>query len=682
MHVSAHPLKVCCAAILILILHSNPVAAVPPARVLTVNGDFERGLAGWATNGEVALDTSHLLEGKTSVRIGPGAGTIAQRIAIDGQNHVTLSALLHSDPTGSGELTLRFLDRNGKELMHLNSAEMKHGTDPDRIELYVKLHPLTASVEIVISKAGARGYLEAADISLGVYDEDDPALQTTENLDEAMRPFWMGNVISNEAVLMFARDGKPAIGTLMFTPTRIVSVTDYGSSVQYQEGSDFTVEGRTLICTPGSRMTQVRDAELQKGELAWNVLGEKQVLVTYEHTDAWTGPIQGYAGNHLPNTMRKLAAHEPLRIVAYGDSINFGVGSSRVLKIPPFQPPWIELFTRQLVKVWDDPAVMLYNSSQSGADSRWAKAMAGRMVATLSPDLVLIAFGQNNFWRISAVDFAANIASVMSTVRAKNPRAEFLLVSTMRFDPAYTAKQSYWDLVSQYVEKLRALTGEGVQLVDFTNISGAVFAAKAPKDCLNDPLHPDDYLSRWYAQSAVAAFVPPGSQDPWAVSGNRDRTAPDLDLKLVRGGHFRLRDHRGQPVLLAFVQTQPDAGAKNSSRALVPQLESMDRQYRAAGLEIVLIDETRLARPDVAAPRREVLLNTTYDWSVQVPLAEDPDANAASSYAVKAVPTVVLIDGSGQIRDRWIGGVHPGDLAATFQQVVGAPAEKGATKTH
>jgi hypothetical protein len=45
-----------------------------------------------------------------------------------------------------------------------------------------------------------------------------------------------------------------------------------------------------------------------------------------------------------------------------------------------------------------------------------------------------------------------------------------------------------------------------VQPVDFTSISGAVFAAKEPEDCLKDPLLPNDYLSRWYAQSMDAAL--------------------------------------------------------------------------------------------------------------------------------------------------------------------------------
>ena len=52
------------------------------------------------------------------------------------------------------------------------------------------------------------------------------------------------------------------------------------------------------------------------------------------------------------------------------------------------------------------------------------------------------------------------------------------------------------------------MSGPGVQFVDMTAISEAVYAAKKPKDCLNDPLHPNDFLARWYAQSLVAALDP------------------------------------------------------------------------------------------------------------------------------------------------------------------------------
>jgi lysophospholipase L1-like esterase len=130
------------------------------------------------------------------------------------------------------------------------------------------------------------------------------------------------------------------------------------------------------------------------------------------------------------------------------------------------------------------------------------------MVNSLNPDLVLIAFGQNDFWSISASSFAANIADITRTVRAQNPKAEFLLISPLRFDPAYTTNSEYWNTVGEYAKKLKAMTGPGVQFVDMTAISEWVYAAKKPKDCMNDPLHPNDYFARWYAQCLVAALDP------------------------------------------------------------------------------------------------------------------------------------------------------------------------------
>jgi lysophospholipase L1-like esterase len=189
--------------------------------------------------------------------------------------------------------------------------------------------------------------------------------------------------------------------------------------------------------------------------------------------------------------------------------------------MPPFLPPWPELFVRRLKVLYQDQQIQFYNSAQSGADSSWGKKYAGRMVASLNPDLVLIAFGQNDFWGVSAGSFASNIAEIMKTVRGQDPDAEFLLVSTMRFDPGYTSKAEYWNVVGEYAAKLKELRGPGVQFVDMTAISEWVYAAKKPKDCLNDPLHPNDYLARWYAQSLVAALDPTSGGVSASMSGSR-----------------------------------------------------------------------------------------------------------------------------------------------------------------
>jgi|GEM_PF-452699 len=526
-------------ACLFLIFQATLAASQDSSRNVIENGGFENGLSAWKVSGDVTLDKNAPLGKKASVRIGPGRGSVSQRIQVGPDNHLMSSAIIKSEPTGIAKMTVRFLDSNGNEVMILDSeTDMKSGAEPQKLSRYMKPHPFTASVEIVISKDSAPGYVIVNNVSLNLYEENDPKLKSTENLAEVMKPLWEGNTVSNEAVLMLAQDGKPASGTLMFKPMRILSVTDYGTTAHYQEGMDFTLDGRTLRCTANSRIPQVKDADLLKGELKWNVVGGKQALVTYEHNDAWTGPVQPYVGGLLPNTMQRLSAHEPLKVVAYGDSITFGIGSSRMLKIPPFQAPWIELFIQKLQQVYSDPSITLYNSSQSGADSNWAKSMTQKMVSSLNPDLVVIAFGQNDFWSVTADEFASNISSVIQTVRQKNPQAEFLLISTMRFDPAYSSKNAYWDVAGQYESRLRSLTGPGVQLVDFTTISGAVFAAKEPKDCLNDPLHPNDYLSRWYAQSAAAALTPAPDQKPALTAspehtgkkgvGDNDRTSSEV----------------------------------------------------------------------------------------------------------------------------------------------------------
>jgi lysophospholipase L1-like esterase len=500
------PLRVACAA--------DEIATV-------VNGGFEDGLTGWRITGNVILDTNTTLNGKASARIGPGAGSLMQRIETGSGNHFTMSATIQTQLTNGWFLAICFLDQHGREVMKVDTFTDLH---PDKQNLrkfghYMKVHPLTKWIEIVISKDNTPGFVSVDDVGIKMPDENAAALKPTWDLDQAMLPFWQGKTIYNEAVLMLSKDGKPATGQLMFRPTRIISVQDYGLATNYLEGRDYTVGGRTLTCAASSRMTQIRDEDLLKGELKWNQVGGDQVMVTYEHNDAWNYQLPAYVGDHLPGTMKKLQAHTPLKIVAYGDSITHGVGASRLSHIPPFLPPWAELFVHRLQTIYHDRDLALFNSAQSGADAYWAKTMASRMVASLNPDLVIIAFGQNDFWSYPADYYSNYIASVIKTVRAGNPAAEFLLVSTMRFDPEYTANTNYWKVVGEYSASLKSMAGPGVQLVDMTAISELVFGAKKPKDCVNDPLHPNDYLTRWYAQSLVAALDPASGQSPGSRRG-------------------------------------------------------------------------------------------------------------------------------------------------------------------
>jgi lysophospholipase L1-like esterase len=485
---------------------------------LVVNGGFEDGLAGWQTAGEVHLETNRPWAGKVSAVIGPGAGSLTQRIETGSGNAFTVSATIRSPQTNGWVLALHFLDQDGREVMKVDSlSDMKVARPAPgifKIDHYMQPHALTKWVELVISRGSSEGSALIDEVGLEMPDENAAGLKPTCNLDQAMQPFWLDHKVYNEAVLMLSRDGKPASGRLLFQPTRILSVQDYGLVTNYDEGMDYAVHGRTLVCTTSSRMPQVRDEDLLKGEFKWNVAGGKQVMVTYEHHDNWNHPLPAFAGNGLPHTIKKLEARAPLTVVAYGDSITHGYGESRLSHIRPFLPPWPELFVRRLKEIYHDGHIQFYNSSQSGATSQWGKEYAERMVAPLNPDLVLIAFGQNDFWSVPADAFANNVTDIMKTIRNKNPNAEFLLVSTLRFDPAYTTNSDYWNLVGEYAKKLKAMTRPGVQFVDMTAISEWVYAAKKSKDCMNDPLHPNDYFARWYAQSLVAALDPASGRAP------------------------------------------------------------------------------------------------------------------------------------------------------------------------
>jgi hypothetical protein len=45
---------------------------------------------------------------------------------------------------------------------------------------------------------------------------------------------------------------------------------------------------------------------------------------------------------------------------------------------------------------------------------------------------------------------------------------------------------------------------DGVVLLDSDSISYTLATVKNPKDMNSDPLHPDDFLAQWYAQSVTA----------------------------------------------------------------------------------------------------------------------------------------------------------------------------------
>ena len=69
-------------------------------------------------------------------------------------------------------------------------------------------------------------------------------------IEETLMPFWKTKKIKNESILLVSDGESVAQGNLLFEPREIISVISYDvhnqASVTYTQGTDFSVEGKTI----------------------------------------------------------------------------------------------------------------------------------------------------------------------------------------------------------------------------------------------------------------------------------------------------------------------------------------------------------------------------------------------------------------------------------------------------
>jgi lysophospholipase L1-like esterase len=350
------------------------------------------------------------------------------------------------------------------------------------------------------------------------------------DLGQYLRPFWKGDTVYNETVLFYSADGGPAEGRLLYQPDRILSVRNFGLDTVYKAGVDYRRDGRRIIRLAGSSMRFRMDTSFDRKDLAWYNLQSQWVVVSYTHHDRWAGAVPSYGGARLPRVMRLLeksdgrksdgrprqrGASGPtvLRMVAYGMSITRGMDVSGYDGVAPYMPTYAELFARAVQARYPSAAIELYNAGLPGSTVAWGAQYAATYVVPLHPDLVLLDFGMNDFWKVRPEEFRDSVKTIMRKIRAGDTGVEFILVSNMKFDPAYVAdtdayKAFYLENLAGYRTVLSSLEGPGVVGLDMTDISDVLYREKKPKDCLVNPLHPNDYMARWYAQGLAALLCP------------------------------------------------------------------------------------------------------------------------------------------------------------------------------
>jgi lysophospholipase L1-like esterase len=368
------------------------------------------------------------------------------------------------------------------------------------------------------------------DTSLGVYD-----------LYLYLRPYWEGNQIYNETVLMYKNPDNTITGTLLYDAVKVQAVRNSSLDTLYKEGADYTVSGDTITLPAGSDITYLTSAEVYSNVWQTNYMlmsdgrfvslypvGYKDyyqpcIVVTYTHNHTGFGSFvpPPFDESRLPKTIAKLKNGQSLKIVAYGDSITVGANGSGFDNIPPKMPNYPTLVQQKLHKVYPSATISLVNTAVGGKSSNWGCYVekdednnidinnARDRVAAYSPDLVLISFGMGDAHSVNKFSpdtVKSNIASIIATVRLTRPDCEFIIVTAMNANPLVPGFVGSGQ--DKYPEVLKTLEETGVVVADVNTAHGVLLQKKSFISIGGNSVnHPNDFVYRLYAQVILNLLI-------------------------------------------------------------------------------------------------------------------------------------------------------------------------------
>ncbi len=332
-----------------------------------------------------------------------------------------------------------------------------------------------------------------------------------------MERLWKNNDICRESG-MFA--GKKRIN-LMFPAQNITSVTAHVSGEVFLPGRDFCHEpGDDFITRPeSSKIPYLPESALHPvenlrlypdpaanavaggidgGNLLFDnrdffALNQVDICYTAAAVDFSTG--SDFQSDRLPRFRRKLARREPLKITLIGDSISYGLNATEVIDSPPFAPCYIEQVAAGL-----GPNITLCNRAVSGTGIQNAVDVETEYSGD-SPDLLIIAYGMNNFAGMPVEKFIGKLQELISGCRKINPHTEYVVVTSMSGHPGWKPTPPGPD--REYADGLRNFTAAQesyVALADVHKVWSKFLERKDFYDLTGNGVnHPNDYGHRIYA---------------------------------------------------------------------------------------------------------------------------------------------------------------------------------------
>lgn len=141
------------------------------------------------------------------------------------------------------------------------------------------------------------------------------------------------------------------------------------------------------------------------------------------------------------------------------------------------------------------------------------------------------------------------------------------------------------------------------------------------------------------------------------AAANQPTVAPAFALKDQRGRTVRLKDYRGQVLLLNFWATWCAP-----CRAEMPEMVKLQQEYASRGLRIIGITLPPMLRKRVRRMAQR--------FKVNYPLLFSTHAIAAAYNAGAVLPLTIVIDRQGIIRARILGLLEPEEFEQTVKPLL------------
>ncbi len=371
-----------------------------------------------------------------------------------------------------------------------------------------------------------------------LYNESVDSIEYKFDQKEISNPFWKGNVIYNESVLLTKNEETGEIsGNLMFKPTKLLAVKDFTlKTKEYKVDEDFTLDGNKIIKKDGSDIPYRTHQELvgesipEGYRLVTQITNQLTDLVNmggaiytespfYYGSQLWVSYVYDvkeidpnienyptYNVSKIDRVINKLKNKEDVKIVGLGDSVLEGCSSSKKFNHEPYMDSFIEMVRDNLASLYETN-VTLKNLSVGGTQSSWGcQAEQINKIVAENPDLLFLHFGINDLGSNRAtMAYMDDMESIILDVQNKLPNCDIILLSP--FAPNNLLYD--YDKMADYVDVLKGFeeSYDHVQLIDVYKLSRELGKNKKYLDMsANGINHVNDYASRLYLQAILSTM--------------------------------------------------------------------------------------------------------------------------------------------------------------------------------